>query len=303
VLGPVTVGNALRRACEGLEVAGVEDARLNAELLLAHTLGVPRLTLHARPETPLAGQEHSLYCSLVARRARREPLAYILQRWEFYGLEFIVTPAVLVPRPETETLVEAAVRWLQARGHTSCAPTNQATGARPLLIADVGTGSGCTAVALARQFPAVSVFAVDTSPEALEVAGRNARRHGVERRVVFLQGHLVGPLPEPVDLMVANLPYISETDFPGLQPEIRCYEPRGSLVAREGGLALNRALLGTGASRLRSGGVLFLEFSPPQRERLERAARQCFPGAQITVLKDMGGLDRVLAVEPRSRES
>lgn len=312
MLRAVSVATALREACATLEDAGVEDGWLNAELLLASAMGVSRTALHAAQETPLTPDGAFLFSTLVERRSRREPLAYLLGRQEFYGMEFLVTPAVLVPRPETETLVEAVLQWAEGRGY-DCArglggdggraaprhESGRAAGAETLRIADVGTGSGCVAVALAKLLPTACVVAMDSSGKALAVARRNAARQGVAERVSFFQGHLLRPLEQPVDLVVANLPYVGAREFAGLQPEIRDYEPRGALVSGDGGLALNTGLLRAAKTKLRPSGACFLEFSPPQRRRLEQIARACFPEARVTVLQDMAARDRVIAVQLR----
>ncbi len=285
----LTRSQALSHARAALESAGVEDAWLDAEVLLSHLLRVSRTDLYAQPEAPVPPSQAESFRAVVERRTRREPLAYIVGKREFYGLEFCVTPAVLVPRPETETLVEAALEWAGRRfADAAAAPT--------LRIADVGAGSGCIAIALAKQLPNASVYAVDVSPEALKVAGENCRRHRVEGRVQLLAGHLLQPLPERVDLIVANLPYVSEQDLATLQPEIRSYEPRVALSPGPDALALMRRLLCDAPGKLRPGGACLLEFSPPQRSALETIAREAFPTGLVRVVKDLAGLDRVLAV-------
>ncbi|MSQ12744.1 MAG: peptide chain release factor N(5)-glutamine methyltransferase [Dehalococcoidia bacterium] len=285
----LTRSSALSHARSALETAGVEDAWLDAEVLLAHVLRVSRTDLHAQPEAPIPPSQADSFLALVQRRTRREPLAYIVGKREFYGLEFFATPAVLVPRPETESLVEAALEWVGRR------LTNPAT-AQTLRIADVGSGSGCIAITLAKRLPNASVYAVDVSLEALKVAGENCRHHHVEGRVQLLAGHLLQPLPERVDLIVANLPYVSERDLATLQPEIRSYEPSVALTPGPDALALMRQLLCEAPGQLRPGGACLLEFSPPQRSALEAIAQEAFPTGLVRVVKDLAGLDRVLAV-------
>lgn len=286
----LTRSQALAHARAALTSAGVEDAWLDAEVLLAHVLRVSRTDLHAQPEARAPSSQAERFQALVERRKRREPLAYIIGKREFYGLEFCVTPAVLAPRPETETLVETALEWAARRSaNAASAPT--------LRIADIGAGSGCIAITLAKQLPNASVYAVDVSVEALKVAGGNCRRHHVEGRVQLLAGHLLQPLPGRVDLIVANLPYVSEQELANLQPEIRSYEPRIALTPGPDALALMRQLVCSAPGKLRPGGACLLEFSPPQRSALETIAREAFPTGLVRVVQDLAGLDRVLAVE------
>ncbi len=267
-----------------LQDAAVEEAALEADVLVRHVLGLERADLLARPETPLAPAQAATLEGLLARRERREPLAYLLGRREFHGLDFRVTPAVMVPRPETETLVEEALAWARSRP-------------APVTVADVGTGSGCIVVSLAVRLPDVRFLATDVSPAALAVAEENAHRHGVARRVRLLSGHLLQPLPGPVDLVVANLPYVPSGRLDSLQPEVRDYEPRGALDGGPDGTDLLRPLLRQAGSYLRPGGALMLEIDEEQGPALAEAARSAFPAAAVSVLPDLSGRDRVLVVQ------
>ena len=267
-----------------LQEAGVEEAALEADVLVRHVLSLERADLLARPETPLAPAQAAELESLLARRMRREPLAYVLGRREFHGLDFRVTSAVMVPRSETETLVEEALAWVRAR---------QA----PCTVADVGTGSGCIAVSLAVRLPGVRLLATDVSPAALAVTEENARRHGVAGRVRLLHGHLLQPLPGPVDLIVANLPYVPSGRFDGLQPEVRDYEPRQALDGGPDGTDLLRPLLRQAGAYLRPGGAVMLEIDDEQGATMAEEARSAFPAATVHVLPDLSGRDRVLVVQ------
>ncbi len=267
-----------------LQEAGVEEAHLEADVLVRHVLGLERADLLARPETPLAPAQSAALEGLMARRERREPLAYVLGRREFHGLDFRVTPAVMVPRPETETLVEEALAWARSRP-------------APVTVADVGTGSGCIVVTLAARLPDVRFLATDVSPAALAVAEENAHRHGVAGRVRLLSGHLLQPLPGPVDLVVANLPYVPSGRLDSLQPEVRDHEPRGALDGGPDGTDLLRPLLRQAGSYLRPGGALMLEIDEEQGPALAEAARSAFPAATVSVLPDLSGRDRVLVVQ------
>ncbi|MGC8873359.1 MAG: peptide chain release factor N(5)-glutamine methyltransferase, partial [Chloroflexia bacterium] len=223
----MVVAEALRHGTRLLEEAGSPTARLDAEVLLAHLLGIRRVDLYLAPERPLVPEAETAYRTLLERRARGEPVSYLVGRKEFYGLTFAVDRRVLVPRPETELLVERAL---------ACA---QEIGRPDLLVADIGTGSGCIAVALAIHLPRALLFATEISPDALAVARENIRKHGVEERVSLLLGDLCEPLPEPVDLLVSNPPY---TIWESLPAGITAYEPRVALDGGKDGLEVVRRL-------------------------------------------------------------
>ena len=280
---PADARAALARVRAQLRSAGVEEAALEAEVLVRHVLSLDRAGLLARPETPLAPAQAAALEALLARRLQREPLAYVLGRREFHGLDFRVTADVMVPRPETETLVDEALAWARARP-------------APVTIADVGTGSGCIAVTLAVRLPDARLLAADVSPAALAVAGENARRHGVAGRVRLHSGHLLQPLPAPVDLIVANLPYIPSGRIDGLQREVRDYEPRSALDGGPDGTDLLRPLLRQAGAYLRPGGAVMLEIDEVQGATMTEEARSAFPAASVRVLPDLSGRDRVLVV-------
>ena len=275
---------ALAHVRARLRAEGVEEAALEAGVLVRRVLGLDSAALLARPETPLSPAQAAALQGLLARRMRREPLAYVLGSREFYGLDFRVTSAVMVPRPETETLVEEGLAWARARS-------------APITVADVGTGSGCLAVSLAVRLPDARFVATDVSPAALAVAGENVRRHGVAGRVRLLHGHLLEPLPGPVDLIVANLPYIPSGRIVSLQPEVRDHEPREALDGGPDGTDLLRPLLRQAGAYLRPGATLMLEIDDEQGATMAQAARSAFPAASVRVLPDLAGRDRVLVVE------
>ncbi len=231
----------LTEAMTRLEEAGVDTPVLDAELLLAHVLEHSRAWLWAHPTEEVAPEAEQGFARLLARRRRREPLPYILGNWEFYGRTFTVTPHVLIPRPETELLVELVLTWARAQ-QASC-------------IADIGTGSGAIAITLAAEMPSLHLMAVDLSAAALAIARANARRLGVAARITFLEGDLLQPLRAtpcmPLDAIAANLPYIAEEEYPTLMPEVRDYEPREALLAGDSGIALIRRLIEECAGVLR----------------------------------------------------
>jgi len=266
--------------------AGVEEARLDAEVLLAHTLGCQRAQLYAHPERMLQSSERARYKELVARRARREPLAYLTGHREFYGLDLLVDHRVLIPRPETEVLVERAIiegkGLLEDRGR--------------LIVADIGTGCGAIAIALAVHLPSTQVYATDISPPALAVASHNCRRHGVARRVHLLCGDLLSPLPHQVDMIVANLPYVAPTEMGALPPEVSRYEPRRAWDGGADGLELIGRLLAQAPAYLNDGGCILLEIGAAQGDAAREMAAGYFPTEKVEVLRDGAGLDRVILV-------
>jgi release factor glutamine methyltransferase len=281
-----TVGQLLRKAEVKLAAAGIVDARLEAELVWMSVLDLDRTHLFA--QLRLTVQESAMLQAerLMDRRLRREPAAYIMGHREFYGLDFIVAPGVLVPRPETETLVEEAMLLLGQRHWQDEPPT----------VADVGTGSGVIAVTLAVHLPQVVVYGMDISSRALEVAALNSQRHGVADRVCWLQGELLAPLDQPVDLVVANLPYVMTLEIQTLEPEVRLYEPLEALDGGRDGLEVIGRLLRTAGSHLKRGAALALELDTRQVERATQLAGHAFPGAVITGVPDLTGRPRVLTI-------
>jgi len=259
-----------------------ETAGLDAQVLLAHVIGSSRAWVLAHPEARLTEQQSATMERLLARLEQGEPLPYVLGSWEFYGLAFAVSPAALIPRPETELMVEAALDWLRNR-----------PGRR--LAAEVGTGSGCVAVALAKNCPDVRVVASDLSWDALELARQNVSRHGVMDRVGLVQADLLAPSARRYDLICANLPYIPSDQLRSLR--VSRWEPRQALDGGEDGLAQIRRLLRQAPEMLRGGGLALLEIEERQGERAEALARRAFPEAKVRLLKDLAGRDRSLRIE------
>jgi len=270
-----------------LERAGIPaaEAALDADLLARHALGGwDRGRLLADGRDPAPDGFPATYERLVARRERREPAAYIVGSREFWGLEFEVGTGVLVPRPETELVVEEVLARVT---------TATAIGPAGLRIADVGTGSGCLAVSLAHQIPAARVVAIDLAPAALDVARRNASRHGVSSRTRFVHGDLFAGEDGPFDLIVSNPPYVPAGDLAGLQPEVQQFEPQGALTSGADGLDLIRRLVPAAANRLAPGGWLVFEFGFGQA----RAIQAIVGGEDGLVLvglrEDLAGIPRV----------
>jgi release factor glutamine methyltransferase len=269
----VTVREALKEGGRVLADAGCETPRIDAELLLGHALSVSRTDLFADADRALTGEQERRYRELVDRRAAREPVAYILGEWGFRELTLRVDPRVLVPRPETEVVVERALRHLQAE-------------AEPLVL-DVGTGSGAIALALASEHPGAKVVATDISSDALAVAAANRAALGLDDRVELVLGHVVAGLRGPFDLVVSNPPYVTSEEYETLQPEIRLYEPREALVGRGQTASVARR----GFDVLRGGGWLVLE-SSEMRAGEAAAELRAIGYEDVSVFPDLAGRDR-----------
>jgi release factor glutamine methyltransferase len=278
------VAQVVSEAARALAAAGCDTPRLDAEVLLAHLLDKDRPWLYAHPEHPLSERQLEDYRTLVSRRLEREPVAYIVGHKEFFGLDFIVTPGVLIPRPETELLVETALGIAEA---ISC-PS--------LAVADVGTGSGAIAVTLARHLPRAQVVATDISSNALDVARRNALRHHVADRVFWVQGDLLAPLCGPFHLVVANPPYLRQAELAVAPPEVTCWEPSSALNGGIDGLRIIRRLLKMSSGLLHSNGALLVEIGAEQGTEALSLARQYFPRGDVEVAKDLANRDRLLVV-------
>jgi len=263
--------------------------RLDAQILLCHVLHVERSTLYAYPERELTPVEEQQYVALITRRAQGEPVAYLAGHKEFYGLDFVVDRRVLIPRPETELLVETALQVCRQK---------IAAGSMPI-VADIGTGSGAIPVALAVNEPRLPyLYATDISGDALAVAALNCQRHHVEQRVLLLQGDLLAPLPEPVDVLTANLPYVGTGETALLTPDVYDYEPHLALFSGPEGLDLIERFLKDVATstKLKANAVILLEIGYQQRERLSRVIDTLWPQAKLSVYKDYAGWDRLLQV-------
>jgi len=283
-----TISSVLAWARRVLTEAQVDSPHLDAELLLAHTLGWHRTHLHACLDQSVEARDHGRYTELVARRARREPLAYLVGHQEFYGLDFLVDQRVLIPRPETELLVEQAI----LQGTYILERTSR------LAIADVGTGCGAIAIALAFRLPLARIYAIDISSSALGVAAQNCRRHGLQGQVRLLLGDLLAPLHQPVDLIVANLPYVAVAEVATLPPEISCYEPRTAWDGGMDGLAAIERLLAQAGAYLHEGGTILLEVGATQGPTVRDLTLLYFPNAAVWLFQDGAGRDRLASISP-----
>ncbi len=286
----MTLAEALRCATKhfaALQVLETADPRLEAELLLQHVLGFDRTQLYQRLRDEIAPDREAAYHDLVWRRLCGEPTPYIIGRAHFCDIELAVAPAAAIPRPETELLVEKA----------SALASERLQDTPSLTIVDVGTGCGAIALALATRLPAAQIIATDISPAALTLAQANAESLGLASAVRFLCGDLLAPLDQPVDIVVANLPYVRSDDWQRLPVEIRCYEPRQALDGGPDGLRVIERLLRQAPPLLRSGAALLLEIGYDQGPPVMALASEVFPETAIEVKQDLASLDRLLVIQ------
>jgi release factor glutamine methyltransferase len=290
------VRTALKEGIARLRAARVPSDTLAAELLVMHALERNRTWLYTHPEETLDAAAAEKFFALVERRAAGEPTQYLTGKQEFWGMEFEVTAAVLIPRPETEHVVEVALERLGARGIKIKMETGEPS--EPLRAADMGTGSGCLAVALAQELPHATIVATDISTAALEVARRNAMRHGVSAQIEFVEADLLGRIdaaPAKFELIVSNPPYIPEAVKKSLQREVREHEPHGALFGGASGTEIYARLIEHARDRLRPNGILVMELGhdslPAVRAMLEKSRAW----RDIRVTDDLAGIPRVIS--------
>ncbi len=276
----MNIAQALSHAKETFIASNVEDAPLESELLLRHTMKMSRVQLYLEPKLELAPDEEQTFWSLIKRRLNHEPTAYIIGHREFYGLDFYVDPSVLVPRPESELLVEKAI----SLAHNHAVST----------IAEVGTGCGAIAISLALSLPQTEIYAIDISAFALKTASYNCQKHRATDRVHLLLGDMLDPLPEPVDMIIANLPYVRESELS--QISTLSFEPSLALNGGPDGLEKIRRLCVQISDKLSPGGYLLLEMGQGQRKAVASFLHSLFPSAEPEVLADLSGIDRVVSL-------
>ncbi len=274
---------ALGKAEDLLKREGLSTPRLDAEVLLCHAIGEDKNYLYRNREKLLNDHEMDLFQTLVERRRGREPVAYIVEKKEFWSLDFEVKRGVLIPRPDTETVVEETLKI--------CDELND----REVKILDVGTGSGAIAIALASQLDDSRIVAVDSSMEALRIAGRNAAKYGLRKRIFFLCGNLLEPLSGKFDIVVSNPPYVSEAEFEELPEEIRKFEPKGALVSGRDGTECHRNLIGAAKYLLKSGGWLVMEIGWGQAAAVEHILRNDGSYGAVHFGSDLSGSKRVVS--------
>ncbi|HLF82659.1 MAG TPA: peptide chain release factor N(5)-glutamine methyltransferase [Blastocatellia bacterium] len=283
-----TIAQAITEGTARLHAAGIDQDRRTAGLLLCHVMGIDRTHLLTRSKEQIDEAQYREYLALIERRAAGEPLQYLTGHQEFYGLDFIVTPDVLIPRPETEFLIERIMKLVAEPKKDS-----------PLIV-DVGTGSGCIAVTLAKELPSARLIATDASSAALKVARKNAERHGVHDRIEFLEGDLLAPLAErrlegAVDILASNPPYVNEDGRQLLQREVRDWEPHEALFGGTDGLNFYRRLLAESPQILKSEGHVVLEIGFSQVESISEMVK----GSALRLLditRDLNGIPRTLCL-------
>ena len=280
LLSNVTIRQVLSRAGEMLATNNIEDPPLESELLLRHALKIDRVQLYLELDRQLSPDQSEQFWLLVERRLNNEPSAYIVGYREFYGLDFYVDSSVLIPRPETELLVENALEFARRRPLST--------------IADIGTGCGAIAISLALNLPQTKIYATDISAAALKVASANCRKHSVADRVSLLEGNMLEPLPEPVDLLVANLPYVSELELSRVNT--LGFEPSLALNGGPDGLEKIRRLCTQVKEKLHPGGCLLLEIGQGQGEAVTTFLGNLFPAARIELIPDLSDIDRVVSL-------
>jgi len=283
-----TIGDALREGSRCLRDIGLPSASLEVALLLGMATGLDRLGLHTRTATPLTPEQASAFLALMERRSKREPLQYITGHQEFMGLDFEVTPAVLIPRADTEMLVETILDAEEDHGHD---------GDEPVWLADIGTGSGAIAISLASYLPYLQVLAVDLSEDALAIARRNAEAHDVSDRIRFLHGDGLAPLDDArgkLRYLVSNPPYILDEEVLALDPEVRDWEPRMALTPGSDALHWYRYFASQGAEYLQVGGMLAMEVGMGQAQDVVALLAETGAWESAEVKSDLGGIERVV---------
>ena len=292
----------LGQASDYLGSCGVSTARLDVEVLLAEALRTDRTGLYRRYSSPLDREEIDKFWQLVERRGKREPLPYITSRQEFWSLEFLVDPRVLIPRPETEVLVETVLQILQNGGRLRRRKRGRDMQGKVKLL-DVGTGSGCIAIALAKELPEAEIWAVDISAAALMVAEANATRHEATRQMTFLEGDLLAPVADQegrFDLIVSNPPYVAAEELSTLQEEIQKWEPYLALNGGKAGTDFHQRLIAESPRYLRQGGWLVMEIGQGQERVIASLAAEQEVFAHVRFAKDYAGVERVAAIQTKA---
>ncbi len=288
-----TIGKLLEWTTEYLRKNGSESPRLEAEVLLAHARNSPRIQLYTSFNDEPTEAERTAFREMVRRRAEGTPVAYLVGHKEFFSLDFVVNPDCLIPRPETEHLVVAAIDWAKER-------IKVIANSRRLRIADVCTGSGCVAVAMAKQLPHCELSASDISPNALATAAVNIAKHGLEARIQLWEGDLLDAIPSDqpnFDIILSNPPYISDDEFQALSKDVREHEPKIALVSGPTGMEVTERLLSQAASRLQEGGVVMLESSPMLVPRIKQHLQTLGSWALKSTMKDLQGHARIIIAE------
>jgi release factor glutamine methyltransferase len=294
----VTPRDILQSAIDRLTEAHVPSPRMNAELLLMFTLGCDRAYLHAHPERELGSDEQARYEQALNQRIQGVPAQYITGHQEFWGMDFIVTPAVLIPRPETEHVIETVLELVHVRpAHVGRARVGRPPTPANLRIVDVGTGSGCIALALAKELPQAEIHATDISPDALEIAEANAARHQMGNRITFHDTDLLQGLESNTfDFVVSNPPYVGESEADQVQLEVRKFEPRNAVFAGPTGLEVIERLIPQAQATLTPGGWLVIEISGTIAERVKSLLEGW---DRVQIKNDLQGIPRVASAQKK----
>jgi release factor glutamine methyltransferase len=294
-----TIQKLLNWITEYFTEKGIGPPRLSAELVLSHILQMKRIELYTQFNKPVTTHQLDQLHKLVKRAGQNEPIAYLIGKTEFYSLEFNITPDCMIPRPETELLVERAIEFLRTRPVGNLMAGNRGVpNGDGALVCDLCTGSGCIAVAIAKNFPDARIIATDISDAALKVAATNIKKHRLENRVTLLTGDLFDPLvpqidTEKFDLIVCNPPYVSASEFETLDKNVKDYEPKLSLFAGTDGLDIHRRIIENAGSFLKPDAALMLEIGPTQGQAIRNLLEQKGAFGEIKIEKDFNNNDRI----------
>ncbi|MFA5050538.1 MAG: peptide chain release factor N(5)-glutamine methyltransferase [Patescibacteria group bacterium] len=277
----MTIKQALLRAIQSLQKI-TNEPHLDAEVLLSFTVKKPKIWLYSHSEKKLKKTEEIKFKKLIAQRKNGTPIAYLVGHKEFFDLDFMVDKNVLIPSPDTELMIEEILKSAEVR------PPQSEVGP---LIADVGTGCGNIAITLAKHLPLAKIYAIDISKDVLKMAKRNAKKHKADKQIIFLNGDLLKPLPEKIDFIAANLPYI-----PTQKAQLLFHSPQIALNGGKDGLKFYQSLLENAADYLRPNGKIFLEINFNQAEKIKKIIKKYFPQAEIEIKKDLAGLNRLVII-------
>jgi release factor glutamine methyltransferase len=283
----MTLTQALQQSAHTLSINGIDDSYIEARMLLGHITQLSPVQIYTGTNQTLSQEQEKALHKLVERRLRREPTAYIVNHREFYGIDFYIDSRVLIPRPETELLIDSALEFFKNGAHLH----------NPLRIADIGTGCGAIAISLALNLPQSKIYATDSSCSALEVARLNCEHHKVTRQVTLLQGNLLEPIPEIVDLIVANLPYIKSSELENLNPEIIRFEPRIAIDGGKNGMKFIHRLLEQAEEKISRHGCLLLEIGQNQEQDVISLIHSLLNKASFKFIPDLNGINRVVKID------
>ncbi len=288
----MTIKEALKFGEDTLKAAGIENPQKAANILLQNALDLNQIKVFLKQSQKISSKKIRLYKNFIRRRAKHEPVWYIIGKVEFFGYKFYVNNNVMIPRPETELLIETVLKKIPNKSQSSNGK---------IIIADVGTGCGNIAITLAKELLkrkiTAKIYATDISKKALLVARTNVKNFNLSKTIKLLQGNLLEPLKEKVDIIVANLPYIPHNEINTLALDVYHFEPRVALDGGEKGLELNKSLLKTASKKLKKGGKIFLEVGYNQGKDITKITKRYLPNSKVTVKKDYSNLDRIVIIE------